>query len=234
MSDAHVDLEEYFTTAPGDAGRPEMEAHVAACEDCRAEVESLAMAEHSLTLLSAEPEFALEGPPDGADLLLQRTLRQVRTESSRKRFRGRTLAVVAAAVVAAAAAGIGVLATGSDSGGTPTAAPPPSSQAPNAPGTKFASGTDPGTNARLTVGVTPAAGWVRVNASVTGIPAGEQCLLLVINKEGQKQIAGGWLVSQKSATEGTNLDGSALVDPSDVAAVVVENTSGKRFVTANL
>lgn len=52
----------------------------------------------------------------------------------------------------------------------------------------------------LTRAVVPAVGWVRVNAAVTGIPAGQQCRLIVLGRDGSRQLAGSWLVSTAGAT----------------------------------
>jgi hypothetical protein len=82
----------------------------------------------------------------------------------------------------------------------------------------------------MTVKVVPAAGWVRTNMSINGIPEGEKCRIFVVAKDGSRQEAGSWVVSKKGAAEGTNLDGSALVAPNDVKSVVVENFAGKKFV----
>jgi hypothetical protein len=86
----------------------------------------------------------------------------------------------------------------------------------------------------LTVAVVPAAGWVKISAAVTGIPEGQRCRLMVVSRDGSRMQAGGWLVSAKGAAEGTTLEGSALIDPANVAAVVVENTGGQQFVKAAL
>ncbi|HEV7898242.1 MAG TPA: hypothetical protein VGP31_10405 [Planosporangium sp.] len=59
--------------------------------------------------------------------------------------------------------------------------------------------------------MTPAAGWVRVHADVTGIKAGTRCRLMVVARGGAPVVAGSWLVSSKGESEGTSLDGSALV-----------------------
>lgn len=77
--------------------------------------------------------------------------------------------------------------------------------------------------------MTPAHQWVRVNVAVTGVPAGELCRLIVVTKDGERRVAGGWRVG--SAEKGANLDGSAAVAREDVAAVVVENEAGKSYVT---
>ncbi|WP_158880404.1 anti-sigma factor family protein [Amycolatopsis anabasis] len=209
----------------------ETERHLAGCATCRAELAALEEVRGMAGRIPAEA--LLHGPPDDGDLLLRRTLRQVRSESAVRHGRRRLLAGVAAAVVAAAALGTGVL-IGQSPAGPPSAAPPPAPVAePPAAGTRVLSGTEPRTGARLSVAVVPAAGWVRVNASVTGIPAGERCRLVVVSKDGAREPAAGWLVSPKGAAEGINLDGAALVAPADVAAVEVENVAGTRFVSVS-
>jgi hypothetical protein len=83
----------------------------------------------------------------------------------------------------------------------------------------------------MTVTLTPAAGWVRLRATVGGIPEGQRCRLLAVAKDGSRQQAGSWLVSAAGAVQGTTLDGSALVAPADVVAVEVANVAGDVFVT---
>ncbi|MHA7262819.1 hypothetical protein ACX80W_06390 [Arthrobacter sp. TMN-37] len=90
------------------------------------------------------------------------------------------------------------------------------------------------TGARLTVSVQPAAGFVKVNAAVTGIPAGERCRLIVEGLDGSREIAGSWVISEKGAVEGTAIAGSAIFDPAKVRAVMIENSDGKRFAAATL
>ncbi|MTD53966.1 anti-sigma factor family protein [Amycolatopsis pithecellobii] len=197
-----------------------MERHLASCGRCQAEVTELRMARAALDGLP--PEALLDGPPDGADLLLQRTLRQVRQESGREVRRGRTIAATAAVVVAAAFAGGGVMVGRA-------VAPPEVTQAA---GTRTASGTDAATGAKMTVAVQPAAGWVRVNASVSGIPKGQKCRLYVVSRDGTREEAGSWLVAGEG--NGTELDAAALVPPADVAGVEVENFDGKKYVSVRL
>ena len=86
----------------------------------------------------------------------------------------------------------------------------------------------------MTAKVVPAAGWVRVNASVAGVPAGENCRLIVVSSDGKREIASGWVVSPQGEQAGTNLNGSAAVAPDKVVAIEVQNTAGKTFVTLNL
>ncbi|RSS58443.1 zf-HC2 domain-containing protein [Streptomyces sp. WAC01280] len=215
-----------------EAGR--VEAHAAGCESCRGEVEALREMETALG--EVPPEAFIDGPPHGGDLLLQRTLRQMRVERGGVRRRRQA---VTGLVAAAVLAGVFWAGTAVPGGGAPVALPPPvpsvtAPPAPPLPGTRVASATDASSGARMTVRVTPAAGWVRVHAAVTGVPKGERCLLVVVGRDGSRTTAGSWVVgagARAGEGKGAGLDGSAAVAPADVAAVVVENEAGKRFVT---
>jgi len=191
--------------------------HVTGCAMCRREFEELK--EMTGVLGELPPEAFLDGPPDG-DLVLQRTLRQIRAENGAHRRRRLLGLVAAAAVVVAAVAGGGV-AIGRAS--VPLVPPPGS-----AVGALVLTGTGAGGTAlRATLG--PAGSWVRLTASVTGIPAGERCRILVVARDGSKETAGSWVVS---ATPGGSVEGSAAVALPDVAAVVVQNEAGHEFVRA--
>lgn len=204
-----------------------MDEHLASCPDCTRELDELRAMEAYLG--EVPPEAMLDGPPEGGDLLLQRTLRQVRGERGGVARRRQFALGAAAAVVAALVLGAGVF-VGKATSPEVTALPTPTTVAPDPTGTKLATFTDPVTKASMTVKVVPAAGWVRTNMSIAGIPEGEKCRIFVVAKDGSRQEAGSWVVSKKGAAEGTNLDGSALVAPADVKSVVVENFAGKKFV----
>jgi putative zinc finger protein len=204
----------------------EMDQHLASCPDCTRELEELRSMEAYLG--EVPPEAMLDGPPEGGDLLLQRTLRQVRAERGGVARRRQFALGAAAAVVAALVLGAGVF-VGKATSPDVTALPTPT-VAPDPAGTKLATFTDPVTKASMTVKVIPAAGWVRTNIAVNGIPEGEKCRIFVVAKDGSRQEAGSWVVSKKGAAEGANLDGAALVAPGDVKSVLVENFAGKKFV----
>lgn len=204
----------------------EVDEHLASCPECARELEELRDMEAFLG--EVPPEAVLDGPPEGGDLLLQRTLRQVRSERGGVARRRQFAIGAAAAVVAAVVLGAGVF-VGKATSPDVTALPTPT-VAPDPAGTRLATFTDPLTKASMTVKVVPAAGWVRTNMAINGIPEGEKCRIFVVSKDGSRQEAGSWVVSKKGAAEGTNLDGSALVDPKDVKSVVVENFAGKKFV----
>jgi anti-sigma factor RsiW len=205
-----------------------VEDHLASCPRCRAEVDGLRVMEEAMG--EVPPEALLDGPPDGGDLLLQRTLRQVRSERDGRVVRRRIGMGLAAAAVAAIvlgggfAVGRGTAPDGGQAQQHTTLPVPPA-------GTRLGSATDPVTGARMTAQVRPAAGWVRVNASVAGVAKGEKCKLFVVAKDGSSHEAGSWLVSPAGEKDGTNLDGSALIAPEDVVAVEVRNFEGERIVT---
>jgi anti-sigma factor RsiW len=211
--------------------RHAVDAHLAECPECRADLAELEAVKDVLN--DIPPEALVQGPPD-ADLVLQRTLRQVRGEAARGSRRRWMPAAAAVAVALAGALGAGV-AVGRGTAPAPGAqATPPApsvSVTSAAPGTRAGTVDDPATGVRLTARVVPAIGWVRVNAAVNGIPAGENCRLIVVGKDGTREIAAGWIVSKAGETGGTTLDGSAAVAPDNVAAVEVVNTAGRRFVT---
>ena len=205
----------------------EMDEHLASCPECARELGELRDMEAFLG--EVPPEAMLDGPPEGGDLLLQRTLRQVRSERGGVARRRQFTLGAAAAVVAALVLGAGVFVGKATSPEVNEALPTPT-VAPDPAGTRLATFTDPVTKASMTVKVVPAAGWVRTNMAINGIPEGEKCRIFVVSKDGSRQEAGSWVVSKKGAAEGTNLDGSALVDPKDVQSVVVENFAGKKYV----
>lgn len=237
-SDDHVDVDGYIEGSLDEEEARHVDAHVASCPVCARDVATLREAQELLRGLP--PEALLDGPPEDAALLLQRTLRQARSETVRSRT-GRVPLRPAEAFGAAAAAVV-LLVVGAAAGrmsvpgpqeiAAPAAPPPPGVSAPS--DVRFASALDSRTGARLTVRVMPADGWFRINAAVTGIPVGEPCHLVVIGRDGRKEVAGGWLVSEDGATGGVTLDGSALMSMDDAAAVVVENTSGRQFVQVDI
>jgi anti-sigma factor RsiW len=210
-----------------------VEDHLLTCASCRDEAAELRDLERVMG--EVPPELFVDGRPEGGDLLLQRTLRQARAERASQQRRRWVSVGAAAAVAAAAVLGGGVL-LGQSTSTTPQAVSPAPSITVSVPpaGTRTASAADASTGARMTLTMTPAAGWVRLNAAVTGIPAGQRCHLIVNGRDGAKAEAGSWLVSPKAAKSGTTLDGSALVAPTDVTSVSVVNESGQTFVTVPL
>ena len=100
-----------------------VEQHLAGCPTCRREWEEL---REMVNLLDdVPPEAFLDGPPD-ADLMLHRTVRQVRVEAAAQRRRRRFLLTGVAAATVAVMLGGGMLI------GRETAPPPAVVAAPGA------------------------------------------------------------------------------------------------------
>jgi anti-sigma factor RsiW len=203
----------------GGAQARAVEQHLAGCAACRHEWSELR--DTAVVLDSVPPEMFLEGPPEN-DLLLQRTLHQIRSETGARRNRRRFGLVVAAAVVAAALLGGGAY-LGQQ------LAPQPSVVAAPAAGARTVEGTQGPVTMSATI--TPANGWVRLAASVRGIPPGESCELIVLAADGSEHLAGSWLVGQPGPVPGAPLQGSTIIDPAQVAGVMVRNEAGREFIT---
>jgi len=206
------------------------EAHLESCPECRRELDDLRLLHEELG--EVPPEAFLDGPPEGGDLLLQRTLREVRGISSRQRVWAGSLAAAGLVAVVALSVGAGVLVghQGAPGGGgvaAPTASPLPS-------GTKHSASVDPVTGAHLAATVIPANGWIKLQVQASGIAPGQRCKLIVNSRSGQQEQFGGWLVSSNpaQANKGITLDGSALMSINDVASVSVVNDQGKVLVDA--
>src|SRR6185437_9044513 len=133
--------------------RRQIDEHLAGCAECRAELAELEAVKDVLDELP--PEALMHGPPD-ADLVLQKTLRQMRSESTAQDRRGWSMAVAAAAIVVAVALGAGV-AIGRGTNGTIQgggANPQPSVITVNPPGSPLPSGTRSGKTTDPTTGAT--------------------------------------------------------------------------------
>jgi hypothetical protein len=205
-----------------DPGRTRaVERHVAACATCRRDLEDLT----AVTDLLGEvpPEALLEGPPEG-DLVLRRTLRQIRAEAAAERRR-RLLSRVAAAVAAVAVLLVGGVVVGRATAPDPVVV---AAAGPREGGMTLRGDGAPGVT--MAAVITPAMGWVRLSATVRGIPANQRCRVIVLARDGRREIAASWLSSAKGETNGTQLDGAAIVAPDQVAGVAVENEAGEEFV----
>jgi hypothetical protein len=187
--------------------------HLATCSTCRVELDQLVGVRDMLEHTPADAFVA---------------------KLSRRRSAIRFGLVAAAAAIIGLAIGTGVL-IGQARPASPViaAAPPEPMVSPPPSGVRFASNTE-ASGIRLTVRVEPAPGWVRVNASVSGVSAGERCRLIVVSHAGHRESAASWLVSPAGEKTGTNLDGAALIAPDDVATIEIETLDGRRLASAAL
>jgi putative zinc finger protein len=202
-------------------------SHLDSCAACRREAGDLREMEAALGEIP--PEALIDGPPPEGSGLLQLTLAEVRGEHRRRGYLW-ALAAVAVFVVALA----GGISAGRLTSPDPVAAAPPASSAVQAGSSTVPAGssaapvvaTDPRTGVSMTVALTPAMGWVRLHATLSGVPAGSQCRIFVVSADGARQQAASWLAAAESMT----VDGSALMAPADVTSVQAETYAGQILV----
>jgi hypothetical protein len=212
----------------------EIDEHLAGCAECRQELAELD--EMKEFLGAVPPEAFLDGPPTDGDLLLQRTLREVRSTAAAevaaaaaappvvgapRKKRTPWYLVAAAVVVIAGALGGGILI------GRQTA---PDPTAPVA-GSKQVTATDSVTQATMATTVEPRAGWSWIMVNISGLKAGAECEMLVTDKAGNTFIAGSWVVSEKAAREGSRFGGGVLVPIDQVRSVEIKTLQGEHVVT---
>jgi hypothetical protein len=203
--------------------------HLATCMDCQREVNELMMIRRALD--QVPPEAFIDGPPEDGDLLLRRTIRQVRVAAPPRRRMSAGFAVAAAVAVAVALGG-GILLGRETVSGPPVAQQPPTSTLPS--NARLAEATDPQTGTTMNVALEPRKGWVWVNANVKGLAEGLRCEMYVVTNDGDDILAGGWLVSKDGSTNGTDLEGTALIPPDQVKAIEIRTQDGQTMVSVPL
>jgi hypothetical protein len=160
-----------------------LDQHLAGCAACRREFAELRRTARALE--SVPPESFLDGP---ASDLGGRPRGAAGAGGERRGPPAARLALVAAAVVMAVALlGGGVLLGRA----LPDAA---------AEGTRTLAAQQGAV--ALTARWSPANGWVRVAATVRGIPAGKRCTIVVIASDGSESVAGSWLTGAAGVEQG--------------------------------
>jgi hypothetical protein len=237
-TDPHFeDLAVYALGAMTDDEATAFERQLADCPSCQEELPRMRASVEQLE--DGPPELLIDGPPENAEFLVRGALRRIAAPigvAPPPHMVGRGWLVAAAAAAAVVLLALGGI-VGRQTAPAPIAGPPPppvTAGPTPLPGTRNATAVDPATGVRLTVKVVPAAGWVRVTAATAGIPAGQRCHLLVVDRTGKRVEAGSWLVSETGARDGVTLQGSAIVPPADVTSVAVENEAGDVLVSTEV
>jgi hypothetical protein len=227
-----------------------VEQHLRGCPSCRAQVADF----HRIRMVLDEiPREAflheLEADlPKPSDLVLQRTLRQIRNESAipqprvadprpraspqvveeelpepqhakPRRWPGYLAAAAVAAVVAFGGAAVLMQNQTPDKSIASTR----SGEATATGGIKLEAEISPSSQDRY-----------MVTAKINGLPAAQKCKLVVVKADGTKTEAFTWTSSEKGRVEGATVRGMISVSPDQVKSVAVENAEGKAFVVANL
>ncbi|WP_112269807.1 anti-sigma factor family protein [Lentzea terrae] len=226
-----------------------VEQHLMGCPSCRAQVADF----HKIRMVLDEvPREAFlheleDDLPKPSDLLLQRTLRQIRNESAipqprvsdpkpraspqpveefsepqhakPRRWPGYLAAAAVAAVVAFGGAAVFMQ---SQAPGSSTTATPYTGEA-TVGGIKMVAEMTQSSQDRYLL-----------KAEISGLPAAQKCKLIVVGVDGSKTEADSWTSSEKARVEGAKRSGIVSVSPEKVKSVVVENAEGKTFVATNL
>lgn len=235
MNDQHVRelLGAYTLGILDDDERGAVERHLTDCGVCSDE---LAEFDDVADLLGAVDDDAWPGEPTGAphdDLVLQRTLRAVRSEHTRGSRRRAVLAAGAVAALVLVSGYAGSLLGGRDD--APPVAQPTVSPTATPSGVLDVAGTDATTGVRLEASVVPLADWVRLDVHVTGVGEGERCQLVAVTADGDRQVAGSWVIGPRAAgPEGLSVAGSAAVSVDDLARIEVVTFDGEQLVAVDV
>jgi anti-sigma factor RsiW len=168
------------------------------------------------------------GPSPADDLVLQRALREVRAQ--RLGARRRQMLAVAAAVVALVAAPLitAVVLGGENNGGPVTAAP----SSPTAQIGRTIQASDRATGVSGAATLSAVAWGTRLQAKFTGEPRGATCVLFVVSRSGERQVAGNWRVTDAAADgAGTTIQGSVSLPATDIARLEMQTSTGRRLLT---
>jgi len=227
-----------------------VEQHLRGCPSCRAQVADF----HRIRMVLDEmPREAFlhereADLPKPSELVLQRTLRQIRNESvipqprvADQRPRASPRAVeeelpepqhakprrwpgylAAAAVAAVVAFGAGAVLMQNQSAPSSTIAGPRSGEG-TAGGIRLVAEISPSSQDRY-----------EVTAKISGLPAAQKCKLIVVGLDGKKVEAHEWTSTEKARVQGGTVTGMVSVSPDQVKSILVENAEGKPFVVANL
>lgn len=215
----------------------ELEAHLDHCPDCQRELAEftetaaqLALVPTELLVEALEAQLATGADPDAApadDMVLQRTLRQLRAERAGVRRR-RVLAVAAGVAALVAAPVITAAVVGGDGGGQTIAGPPVSTT----PTGRTVQASDSATGVAGVAQLAAAPWGTKLQAKFTGEPRGAKCTLFVVPSSGERQVAGNWTVTDSAASgAGTNIAGSVSIKETDIARLEVETSTGQRLLT---
>jgi Predicted transmembrane transcriptional regulator (anti-sigma factor) len=214
----------YVLGAIEPAERAMVDAHLGVCVRCRDELASLAGLPAMLGRVTEDQLEQLGAPPEE---LLDSILTKAAGES-RGRQRKNRLWLVAAAAALVVVTGVGVRAVSGTDGGT-VAKPLPSPTRPTATASAVTTvdGNDPATGVRAEVGMQPKEWGTAFSVRLAGAPAGSQCRLIAIDKQGRRDVAGGWKVEYLGEA---SFYGSSMFQKQDIASVEIRTLDGKRLL----
>ena len=186
------------------AERDQVETHARECPSCAAMLSELAPLPgllHRIDLPTLED-------------LLERAIAQARAEEPvalpRRRWK-------AAALVAAAAAAVVVLMV--------------SMLVSNQPRSFTVSATSPVTAVEATVQVTPTDSGTELDLTLEGVDAGEHCQLVVVGRDGEREVASTWIANYEGEAA---ITGNTSIMRADLRHLEVTTLDGRTLVTVEV
>jgi anti-sigma factor RsiW len=211
----------YVLGALDPAERATVEAHLATCADCQAELASLAALPailDRLTLDDLEME-PLAVPEDLFDRVAARAREEQDRATERSRFtRYRRLSAAAAAVVLIAGVSIGAIAATHHHTGTRPF-----------PSTTTRSAVQGSVHMRVQLAAQTAGTSIQV--AVSGLPSDEHCRLIAVAKDGSRDVASRWYATYGGRGQQT---GSTTIPRSQLSKLVLLGSSGNELVSVRV
>jgi anti-sigma factor RsiW len=236
-TDPHPPIGAYLLKIMNPAEALAAEQHLTGCAACQAELAHLANTERQLANLLEDPaamepawldadQLIATGSAQANDTLLQRTLRQIRSERGHNR-RNRVLGVAAAAVLLLGGVAVGGVVIGRHTAGTSTQAAPP------AAGIRSYSATSTA-GVHISATVIPHRGWTSLQVHLTGEPANVRCQLIGVAADGTRLIAGSWTVgANHNGPDGTKVIGSLAISAAQLQRIDIQTLLGQPIVSIN-
>ena len=197
------------------AERAEVEAHVATCPACTAELAEFAVLPGLLGRLAPDQAAAVgPRPADPPEELLERILLGARTRPARRR---RIAAWTAAAV--AAAAGV-IWLVGAEPLGTE-----------REPAPVVVAGWDRTSDVRGRVTLLPTPNGTQVAVTLTGVRPGEECQLVAGTADGRWEVASTWQATYRGEATVTGSTGLQLAD---IRHLTVKTAAGQNLLELHL
>lgn len=240
--DQHLAVAAYVLGALDDAEATRFEEHLADCDRCAAELDSLMGVEPLLA------EFAAAAPPgQSAEVLLagpgpemlDRLIGEV--HAARRGTRRRRLYLVAAAVALIIAGPLITSAVTSGNGTTPVAAPTATVTAsPSvAPVAATVSATDPATGARADVAMRDEAWGTDIGLTLSGVQGPLECDLVAVSTNGYHQTVATWSVPGVGYGEPTHpapltIQGTTGIPRGQIDHFEVRTLQGHKLVNVNV
>lgn len=196
--------------------RPALEAHLAGCPRCAAEMAELAVLPGLLHRVN--PQVAASDLPAAPAGFQDRVVSAARVARARRRRRLRTVstAVAAAAAVLAAVLLLPGL-VGDDNGSSPAAGRP-----------IVVERTDPGTAVHARVDLRAADGGTELTMVLGGVRPGERCRLVARDDDGNRETAATWVATYSGDASVT---GTTSFPRDSITSLQVVRADGKLLVS---